>query len=123
MKLNHLDLQVSDIGRAREFFETFFNLRCTYQRAGQIALLEDESGFSLAVSNLRNSPPPIYPPDFHIGFILEKADAVRTMYERLKSAGVPIKFDLASGGANLYFMCLAPDAISVEVRAPDDNAQ
>jgi len=28
MKLNHIDLQVSDVDVAREFFERFFGLRC-----------------------------------------------------------------------------------------------
>jgi len=28
MKLNHIDLQVSDVEVAREFFERFFGLRC-----------------------------------------------------------------------------------------------
>jgi catechol-2,3-dioxygenase len=121
MKLNHVDLQVSDIGRAREFFEAFFDLRCAYQREGQIALLKDEGGFSLGLSNLSGSPPPNYPADFHVGFALEKASDVRSLYERLKAAGVPMKADLSRGGPNLYFMCLAPDSIPVEVRAPRDD--
>jgi len=28
MKLNHINLQVSDVDVAREFFERFFGLRC-----------------------------------------------------------------------------------------------
>lgn len=55
MRLNHVDLQVSDVARAREFFETLFDLRCVYQRADQIALLEDGAGFSLGLSNLFGS--------------------------------------------------------------------
>lgn len=121
MILNHVDLQVSDIDRARTFFERYFGLRCAYQREGQIALLEDEGGFSFGLSNLHDSPAPVYPPDFHIGFILEKASQVREMYERLKTAGVPMKSDLKRGGPNLYFVCLAPDSIPVEVRAPRDE--
>lgn len=81
MKLNHLDLQVSDIHAARAFFETHFGLRCSYTRRDEIALLEDDAGFSLGVSNL-------------------------------------FKHDLAKGGPNLFFMCVEPDGIPVEVRAP-----
>lgn len=121
MKLNHLDLHVSEVARAREFFEKHFGLRCTHQREGQIALLEDEAGFSLGLSNLRGLPPPVYPPDFHVGFVLEKASQVRDLYERLKSAGVAMKYDLREGGPMLYFQCLAPDSIVVEVRAPRDE--
>jgi catechol-2,3-dioxygenase len=32
MRLRHLNLQVSDVDAAREFFETYFGLKCTYQR-------------------------------------------------------------------------------------------
>jgi catechol 2,3-dioxygenase-like lactoylglutathione lyase family enzyme len=122
MNLNHVDLQVADVARAREFFETFFGFRCVYERGSQIALLEDEAGFSLGVSNLFDSPAPAYPPDFHIGFILETESEVRAQYERLKEAGVPMRAEISRGGPNLYFMCVGPDSIQVEVRAPLDQA-
>jgi lactoylglutathione lyase len=121
MKLNHVDLQVSDVSAARKFFETWFGLRCTYQRAEQIALLEDDAGLQLGVSNLRGSPPPAYPPDFHAGFVLERASEVRETYERLKEGGVRIRIDLREGGPNLFFVCEGPDTIPVEIRAPRDN--
>ena len=121
MKLNHVDLQVSDVALARTFFETHFDFRCVYEREGQLALLEDEAGLSLGVSNLFGSPPPAYPPDFHIGFILDEEAQVRARYGRLQSAGVPMKSELSRGGPNLYFMCLGPDSIPIEVRAPLDE--
>jgi catechol 2,3-dioxygenase-like lactoylglutathione lyase family enzyme len=121
MILNHIDLQVSDIDAASKFFETFFGLRRTYRREGQIALLEDDGGFSFGLSNLHDSPPPVYPPDFHIGFVQKDVHQVREIYERVKAAGVKIKFDLQEAGPNLVFVCLAPDSIPVEVRAPRDK--
>lgn len=121
MRLNHVDLQVSDVARARDFFETHFDFRRVYEREGRLALLEDEAGLSLGVSNLFDSPPPAYPSDFHIGFILEEEAEVRAQYERLRSAGVPMKTELSRGGPNLYFMCEGPDSIPIEVRAPLDE--
>ncbi|HET7558494.1 MAG TPA: VOC family protein [Limnochordia bacterium] len=121
MKLNHLDLQVSDVDRARAFFETHFGFRCTYRRQNQIAILEDDYGFAFGVSNLFNSPAPVYPPDFHVGFHLQDAVEVRAMYERLQAAGVAMKRTLQTGGPSLYFQCLAPDDIPVEVSAPRDD--
>lgn len=118
MKLNHVDLQVSDVSEARAFFETHFGFRCVYQREGQMAMLKDDAGFSLGVSNLFNSPPPEYPPDFHVGFILEREDDVRELYERFKAADVPMKAEIGQGGPNIYFTCLGPDSIPVEVSAP-----
>jgi catechol 2,3-dioxygenase-like lactoylglutathione lyase family enzyme len=121
MRLNHIDLQVSDVDAAREFFERFFGLRCRYQRQKQIAIFDSDTGFEFAVSNLFNSPPPSYPPDFHLGFALERTSEVRDVYERLKAAGVEMKLDLGVQGPALVFQCLGPDAIPVEVRAPKDS--
>ena len=121
MKLNHLDLQVSNVDAAREFFERFFGLRCKYQRQTQIAIFEHEDGFEFAISNLFNSPPPVYPPDFHLGFALERPSDVRDVYERLKASGIGMKIDLGVKGPALVFQCLGPDNIPVEVRAPKDS--
>ena len=101
MRLRHVDLQVSDVDAAREFFETYFGLKCTYQRQKQIAIFADETGFEFAVSNLFDSPPPKYPVDFHVGFILEHTSQVREVYERLQKAGVPMKLDFGGAGAEL----------------------
>jgi lactoylglutathione lyase len=121
MKLNHIDLQVSDVDAAREFFERFFGLRCRYQRQKQIAIFESDTGFEFAVSNLFNSPPPAYPPDFHVGFVLEHTRDVREIYERLKAAGFGMKLELGDHGPAFAFQCLGPDAIPIEVRAPKDS--
>ena len=118
MRLNHVDLQVSDIPVAARFFETFFGLRKVYQREGQIAILEDETGFCFGLSNLHNSPAPVYPVDFHVGFILENRNQVRTVYQRVRDAGIAIRFDLQEAGPNFVFQCVGPDNILVEVRAP-----
>jgi len=121
MRLNHIDLQVSDVDVAREFFERFFGLRCRYQRQKQIAIFENDTGFEFAVSNLFNSAPPSYPPDFHVGFVLERSADVREVYDRLKAAGVPLKLDLGVQGPAVVFQCVGPDNIPVEVRAPKDS--
>ena len=118
MKLNHIDLQVSDVTKAREFFETHFGFRCTFQRRDELAIMEDDDGFSFGVSNLFHSVPPVYPRDFHIGFILASEADVRAVHERLVTAGVEIKTELSRGGPNIYFMCVGPDGIGIEVRAP-----
>jgi len=121
MRPRHIGLQVSDVDAAREFFEKFFGLRCTYQREKQIAFFTDEMGFEFALSNLFNSPPPIYPPDFHAGFILDHTSQVREIDERLQKTGVKMKLDLGVQGPNFVFQCVAPGSIPVEVRAPKDS--
>jgi catechol 2,3-dioxygenase-like lactoylglutathione lyase family enzyme len=120
MRLNHIDLQVSNVTAARTFFEAHFGMRCIYQRREELAMLEDDAGLSLGVSNLFGNALPPYPPDFHIGFILDKESEVRAIHERLTAAGVEIRTDLSRGGPNLYFMCGGPDGIGIEIRAPLD---
>jgi catechol 2,3-dioxygenase-like lactoylglutathione lyase family enzyme len=51
VRLNHINLQVSDVDAAREFFARFFALRCRYQRQKQIAIFEHKTGFEFAVRN------------------------------------------------------------------------
>ncbi|WP_019586709.1 VOC family protein [Deinococcus apachensis] len=119
MRLNHLDLQVSDVQAARVFFETHFDLQCVYARGSQLAFFGDDTGFSFGVSNLNGqSGRPSYPPDFHIGFILEEASQVEAVYQRLRSAGVETLSAPREGGPNVYFMCRGPDDLLIEVRAP-----
>jgi len=120
MKLNHIDLQVSNVTAAREFFEKHFDFRCAFQRRDQLALLVDDAGLEFGVSNLFGSAAPIYPTDFHIGFVVENETEVRAVHERLAKAGVTIKTDVSRGGPNVYFMCVGPDGIGIEVRAPAD---
>src|SRR5262245_29742627 len=110
MKLNHIDLQVSNVTAAREFFETHFGFRCVFQRREQLAMLTDDAGLEFGVSNLFGFPP-LYPPDFHIGFVVESETKVRAAHDRLTKAGVTIKTDVSRGGPNVYFMCVGPDGI------------
>ena len=60
--------------------------------------MEDDDGFAFGVSNLFDSAPPEYPPDFHIGFILPSEADVRATFERLTRASVEIKTELSVGG-------------------------
>ena len=50
-----------------------------------------------AVSNLFDSPPAGYPPDFHVGFVIERASDVRAAYDRLEAAGIAMKVDFSGG--------------------------
>ena len=42
MRLNHLNLTIPDVARTREFFETYFGLRCVFERGRDVlAVLVD----------------------------------------------------------------------------------
>jgi len=88
MRLNHLNLTVPDVPRTRKFFETYFGLRCVFERGRDtLNVLIDESGFVLTLNNFDKATAVTYPDAFHIGFMQESRERVDEIYERLKSDG------------------------------------
>ena len=76
MRLNHLNLTVPDVARTREFFETYFGLRCVTEKGRDaLAVLVDESGFILTLNNFEKATEVEYPGAFHIGFMQESPGA------------------------------------------------
>jgi lactoylglutathione lyase len=115
MVLNHINLAVPDVPRARAFFETYFGFRCVVERGRDaIAVLVDDSGFVLALSNFDKAAKVEYPGAFHIGFMQPSRERVDEIYQRLKTDG----FDLGPpkefhGAWTFYFQ--APGGFLVEV--------
>jgi catechol 2,3-dioxygenase-like lactoylglutathione lyase family enzyme len=116
MRLNHLDLFVSDVSKTRDFFETFLGFRCEATKGKDaLSILKDESGFVLVLSRFREDSPTQYPTDFHIGFLLETVQAVRDAYERFTVAGVEIVYPLNERRGSLMFYCRAPGPVLIEL--------
>ncbi len=115
MVLNHLNLTVPDVARAREFFETYFGLRCVATRGRDaLAVLVDDSGFVFTLNNFDRATEVEYPGAFHIGFMQESRGKVNEIYERLTSAGFDAKPPAEFHGAwTFYFR--APGGFLVEV--------
>lgn len=116
MTLNHLNLAVPNVAETTAFFEAHFGFRCLNAREnGTLAILEDDKGFILAISNFDKSDSHAYPKGFHFGFVLDSRDEVRAMHERLRTAGVPVRADLMDTPRGLTFYGTAPGAILFEV--------
>jgi lactoylglutathione lyase len=115
MRLNHLNLTVPDVAQTREFFETYFGFRCVVERGRNfIAVMIDESGFILTLSNFEKATEVEYPGAFHIGFGQDSPKQVDEMYERLTAAGFDAKAPHEFHGAwTFYFR--APGGFVVEV--------
>ena len=115
MRLNHLNLTVPDVRRTREFFETYFGLKCLGERDGDsFALLVDESGFVLSLNNFGKATEVEYPGVFHIGFHQESRERVDEIHQRLKADGFDVKTAKEFHGAwTFYFR--APGGFLVEV--------
>jgi catechol 2,3-dioxygenase-like lactoylglutathione lyase family enzyme len=115
MRLNHLNLTVPDVARSREFFETYFGLRCVAQKGRDaLAVMVDESGFVLTLNNFEKATAVEYPGAFHVGFMQESRERVDALYERLKGDGFDAQPPREFHGAwTFYFR--APGGVLVEV--------
>jgi len=115
MRLNHLNLTVPDVSQTREFFETYFGLRCVLEKGrNTLVVLVDESGFVLTLNNFEKATTVEYPGAFHIGFMQENRERVDEIHQRLKSAGFDVESPKEFHGAwTFYFR--APGGFLVEV--------
>jgi catechol-2,3-dioxygenase len=114
MRLNHLNLTVPDVRRTREFFESYFGLRCLVERGGTLAVLADESGFILNLNNFDKVDKVEYPGAFHIGFMQESRERVDEIYPHLTSSGFDAKPPREFHGAWTFYL-RAPGGFLVEV--------
>jgi catechol 2,3-dioxygenase-like lactoylglutathione lyase family enzyme len=114
MKLNHLNIPVSDVASTQAFFETFFGLQCKEKKGDVLSILTDDAGFVFILSHFQKDVTPVYPRDFHVGFIVDTEAEVEEMHRRMQSAGLdvpPMKHAHGSYG----FYVSAPGNITVEV--------
>jgi catechol 2,3-dioxygenase-like lactoylglutathione lyase family enzyme len=115
VRLNHVNLTVPDVSEARAFFETYFGLRCVFERGrDMLAVLMDESGFVLTLANFDKVDKVEYPGAFHIGFMQESREQVDEIYRRLTSDGIDAKPPREFHGAWTFYLH-APGGIMVEV--------
>jgi catechol 2,3-dioxygenase-like lactoylglutathione lyase family enzyme len=115
MRMNHVNLTVPDVARTREFFETYFGLRCVVEKGrGALAVLVDDSGFVLTLNNFEKATEVQYPGLFHIGFMQESRERVDAIHERLKAGGVDVEQPRELHGAWTFFF-RAPGGFLVEV--------
>src|SRR5258708_28660044 len=88
MKLNHLNLTVTDVPEARQFLEKYFGMRSTGGN-NNIALLSDDNGMVLTLTSMKvgRESEVKYPATFHIGFIQESEERVNEINKRLNDDG------------------------------------
>ncbi|MCH5584303.1 VOC family protein [Shimazuella sp. AN120528] len=110
MKLNHLNLTVTDVLAARKFLETYFGLTCTAARGNGFALMYDEDEFVLTLMYGKEVN---YPKTFHIGFPQKSREQVDEINKRLKEDGFDVQPPVQSHGYTFYVK--APGGFTVEV--------
>lgn len=116
MKLNHINLGVSDVAQAVDIFGRFFGL----VPAGdgmpindQMAFLKDDVGALVSVFRV---PDPQYPKVFHIGFLQDTPEQVRAIYAQLTDAGFEIRPPAENHG-RLTFYFNSPFGVVIEVES------
>ena len=118
MKLNHLNLTVTDTLAASKFLVKYFGLRSMGGNAGMRFMTDDdhEWGFVLTLTKASQETQGKYPGTFHIGFFVESEETVNEIYRRLKEDG----FDMPAPERNNHaygFYVKAPGEFTVELGA------
>ncbi|PKR85366.1 VOC family protein [Heyndrickxia camelliae] len=110
MKLNHLNLTVTDVSASRDFLEKYFDMKCVGSRGNGFAVMFDDEGFVLTLMKGKNVQ---YPGTFHIGFPQENEDQVDKINQRLKEDGYEVKPPQQAHAYTFYVK--APGGFTVEV--------
>jgi catechol-2,3-dioxygenase len=113
MQLNHLDLPVSDLEGAVNYFVKGFGFERLQAPCEGMALLRGDGGFVLVLNQLEGAA--VYPSGFHIGFLQPSDEAVHALYRRLADAGLPVPAPPAVSYGALAFYAEAPGGIHIEV--------
>lgn len=113
MKLNHINLGVSDVAQAVDIFGHFFGLHPAdgMPNDEKMSFLHDDIGALISVFRVND---PQYPKVFHIGFLQDTPEQVRAVYAELTDAG----FDIPPPSENhgrLTFYFDSPFGVLIEV--------
>lgn len=112
MKLNHLNLTVTDVAAAKDFLQKYFGLRSAGERGNAFAALTDNNGMVLTLMKGKDVK---YPATFHIGFVQESEQRVDELNRRMKEDGFDVDPPLHSHGYTYYVQ--APGGFTVEILA------
>lgn len=114
MKLNHLNLAVSDVAEAQNFLQKYFGLRAAAPGSEKLALLLDDDGFVLTLMKAGGDGEANYPGSFHIGFVQASEDEVNAIHQKLHDDGFEVKPPRRLHGSWTFYLN-APGGFMVEV--------
>jgi catechol 2,3-dioxygenase-like lactoylglutathione lyase family enzyme len=117
MKINHLDLQVSDVPRTAALFEEVLGLRFESNRTSPaIAILTDGEGFTLVLQRMEHEGES-YPDGFHFGFLVDDVARVREFHAKARARELAVS-EIVENGRGVQVYWRAPDGIVIEVSCP-----
>ena len=112
MRLNHVNLTVSDLERSAIFYETHFGFDTRVHDEDDFVMLSKPDGSLLAL--MPGAPPDNAMEAFHFGFQLAGPDEVRAARERFREAGVP-ELEWQQEGGFALVRVTDPDGYGVEL--------
>ncbi|MES2332520.1 MAG: VOC family protein [Bacteroidota bacterium] len=90
MKLNHINLVVTNVAEVIHLFQTCFGFSVAEIKGDNIvAVLKGTDGFTLVLM-VDKDQIVAYPKAFHIGFMQDNIEAVNEMHEKLKTFGADV---------------------------------
>jgi catechol-2,3-dioxygenase len=115
MKLNHLNLTVTDVPAASAFLAKYFGLRDGGGNKN-IAFLSDDNGMVLSLTSMKvgGEAEVRYPATFHIGFIQESHERVNEINRRLVEDGFAVPAPSTQHGSWTFYFT-APGGFMIEV--------
>ena len=112
MKLNHLNLTVSDAAASASFLTTYFGMRVMDDHNKNFIFLTDDNGIVLSLMKGKDA---VYPANFHVGFIQADRFAVDAIHARLVADGFAPGTPAEQHGYTFYIQ--APGGFMVECLA------
>ncbi len=112
MKLNHLNLIVTDVPATSAFLEKYFGLRSIAQGNQNMAFMSDDSGLMLIMFKGKAVS---YPEGFHIGFLQESEAQVNEIHQRLTDDGFDVPAPQRQQGGRWTFYFDSPGGFVIEV--------
>jgi catechol 2,3-dioxygenase-like lactoylglutathione lyase family enzyme len=120
MKLNHIDILVSDVQRSAQFYCEHFGMTVISNPSSPaIQVLSDGCGFVLVLQRAADGGVS-YPKGFHVGFLVDSEDTVRELQARARAAGAAVSDVIVNGRGTLSYFT-APDGYFVEVSCQSDR--
>jgi lactoylglutathione lyase len=115
MKLNHLNLTVTDVPETHKFLEKYFGMKGTGGN-NNIAFLSEDNGTVLTLTSMKvgRESEVKYPATFHIGFIQESEERVNEINNQLKNDGYDVPPPSRQHGSWTFYF-LAPGGFTIEV--------
>lgn len=118
MKLNHINLTVTDVQAASNFLVKYFGMQSMGGNKGMGFLTDEKDGWGFVLTLMKASEATQgnYPGTFHIGFFIENEETVDKLNRRLKEDGFAVPAPENNGHAYGFYV-KAPGGFTVEIGA------